>query len=277
MTVSVLNRPSTSGGRPILDKTSGHGGRGCPRLLVSVRNEREARLAIATGVDLIDVKEPQAGPLGMAAPAEIAKIAAACRSRTPVSVAVGEIREQQAVTALPRSVWLIKAGPAGCPSAEDYFRRCEDLLPPGVPYAAVAYADWQSAAAPQPTQLAAAAIDRGIDWLLLDTFGKDGRSLLDFIDDVSIARLAARLHSGGVRLAIAGSLRAGDVKRLARCGADVVAFRTAACRAGRASTLSLGRLRLLRSLVGPRASVPGDRTATGRALGTAPASEPVGR
>lgn len=38
-------------------------------LLVSVRDAREARLALAGGVDLIDIKEPSRGALGGADPA----------------------------------------------------------------------------------------------------------------------------------------------------------------------------------------------------------------
>ena len=36
------------------------------RLLVSVRNASEARAAINGGADVIDIKEPDHGPLGMA-------------------------------------------------------------------------------------------------------------------------------------------------------------------------------------------------------------------
>ena len=47
------------------------------KLLVSVRDAAEARLAVEAGVDLIDVKEPSAGPLGAAAAETLAEIAAA--------------------------------------------------------------------------------------------------------------------------------------------------------------------------------------------------------
>lgn len=234
-------------------------------------------MAIAAGVDVVDVKEPHAGPLGMAPSAEIAKIAAACRNRTPLSVAVGEIRRLQAVEELPRSVWLLKAGPAGCGSADEYFRRCAAILPSTIPHAAVAYADWQSAAAPQPLNIATAAIDRGARWLLLDTFRKDGRSLLDYVDVAFLARLATLLHASSVRLAIAGSLRAGDIRRIASCGADVVAFRSAACQAGRTSTLSTDKLQLLRSLVRRRAAGAGDREGRHPTQQCSVAAEPRGR
>ena len=43
-----------------------------PKLLLSVRNALEANLALEAGVDLIDIKEPSAGPLGAASAAVIA-------------------------------------------------------------------------------------------------------------------------------------------------------------------------------------------------------------
>ena len=45
------------------------------RLLVSVRNVEEAQIAIAEGVDLIDVKEPSRGALGAADPVTLKAIA----------------------------------------------------------------------------------------------------------------------------------------------------------------------------------------------------------
>ena len=44
------------------------------RLLVSVRSADEAEAAIAGGADVIDVKEPSHGPLGMSEPDQYSKI-----------------------------------------------------------------------------------------------------------------------------------------------------------------------------------------------------------
>ena len=64
-----------------------------PGLLVSVRNANEARTALSAGADVIDVKEPNRGPLGAADIGEIAAIVEAVQSRVPVTAAMGELWE----------------------------------------------------------------------------------------------------------------------------------------------------------------------------------------
>jgi (5-formylfuran-3-yl)methyl phosphate synthase len=64
-----------------------------PQLLVSVRNGDEARLALAGGCDILDVKEPSRGSLGMADAAQIEDVLHAARggpTAVPVSIALGD-------------------------------------------------------------------------------------------------------------------------------------------------------------------------------------------
>ena len=62
-----------------------------PRLLVSVRNADEARAAIAGGCDILDVKEPNHGSLGLASLSDIESInREATKQAVPCSVALGE-------------------------------------------------------------------------------------------------------------------------------------------------------------------------------------------
>lgn len=67
----------------------GTGGRAL--LLVSVRSAAEARAAVAGGADIIDVKDPSQGPLGMAATATMHDVARVVAARRPVSLALGEL------------------------------------------------------------------------------------------------------------------------------------------------------------------------------------------
>ena len=62
-----------------------------PKLLLSVRSAHEANLALETGVDLIDIKEPSAGALGAASPQVIEEIVRLVNRRVPTSVACGEL------------------------------------------------------------------------------------------------------------------------------------------------------------------------------------------
>ena len=63
------------------------------RLLVSVRDASEALAALAGGADIIDVKEPTRGSLGMADGDAVAGVVEAVGERVPVSAALGELCE----------------------------------------------------------------------------------------------------------------------------------------------------------------------------------------
>ena len=60
------------------------------QLLVSVRDEAEAVVALESGADIIDVKEPDAGPLGFAGIETVTRVKNAVGNRVPVSAALGE-------------------------------------------------------------------------------------------------------------------------------------------------------------------------------------------
>ena len=60
------------------------------QLLISVRSAAEAKLAVQAGADLIDVKEPNRGSLGMAHHETVSAVCDAVGSEVPVSAALGE-------------------------------------------------------------------------------------------------------------------------------------------------------------------------------------------
>ena len=67
-----------------------------PRLLVSVRNVKEAKSALAGGVDIIDIKEPLNGSLGKASNQQIISIAKLVHDDHPqilLSAALGELAD----------------------------------------------------------------------------------------------------------------------------------------------------------------------------------------
>ena len=89
-----------------------------PWLLVSVRDVREAEAAMAGGCDILDLKEPKNGPLGMVPVAIMSKIVDAVRKRSqtiPISVALGELSDWgdlKKVPKLPAGVTYLKVGTA---------------------------------------------------------------------------------------------------------------------------------------------------------------------
>src|SRR5688572_22177610 len=94
--------------------------RSSPGLLVSVRSAEEAVAALAGGADVIDVKEPNRGPLGAADPQTIAEIVRVVRGRVPVTAAAGELLDAgergatRPVESLLSGVSLFKIGLRGC-------------------------------------------------------------------------------------------------------------------------------------------------------------------
>ena len=216
-------------------------------LLVSVRSAVEAETALAGGAALIDVKEPARGALGRADDAVIAEVVRAVAGRAPVSAALGELPQAVAsgdrattVGALPARLGrlsFVKCGLAGC-AAEDppsWPAHMEALaeavlkVNPLCKVAIVAYADWRRARAPRPDEVGT-FVSRRPGWgLLLDTWGKDGLTLLDWMSRVEIDRLCRTCRDAGVSTALAGSLSRSLIRTLKPTAPDWFAVRGAAC------------------------------------------------
>lgn len=244
---------------------------GRPALLVSVRNAAEARQAVVGGCDVLDVKEPARGPLGLADATEIeaiVRVRDTVDPRVPVSVALGEACEWSATSAASgcfrqtaalglsnaegthsaravaaisaARVAAVKLGTSAIESSgvlqellTAVRRQIElDLGRMAAPlWIAVAYADWQAAAGPEPAAVLNFAATHG--WgLLIDTFSKTSGSLLERLPVSDLQDLRAEARARGVSFALAGRLSAEAAPVLRRLAPDVVGIRSAACRGG---------------------------------------------
>src|SRR5437763_12115741 len=76
------------------------------QLLVSVRSAEEARMALAGGADIIDVKEPLRGSLGMANAEIIQAVVNEIAGRAPVSAALGELVDFQSIPSVTGVSWF---------------------------------------------------------------------------------------------------------------------------------------------------------------------------
>src|SRR5438034_3325430 len=144
-------------------------------LLVSVRSAAEVDAALEGGADLIDVKEPTKGPLGMAEAEVVAAVVAAVRGKVPVSAAMGEWSPNAITEAhwhLELKLDYVKWGLAGYPPSPGWG---EDLLdtrrqpPARIEMVAVAYADWERAKSVPPAELVKFAKRYRFKAFLLDT------------------------------------------------------------------------------------------------------------
>lgn len=233
-------------------------------LLASVRDAREARLALAGGADLIDLKEPAAGALGAVLPEVVREVVALvalvapARGTSPVRVSatIGDLplqpaRVEPAVRAVAAcGVDFVKIGffagdAAACLRALAPLAHETGLI-------AVLFADRAPDFALLP-HLGRA----GFRGAMLDTADKRG-SLRAHLADRDLARFVAATHALGMLAGLAGSLRVEDVRPLAALAPDYLGFRGALCGAGgRSAGLDAAALAGVRAALGVRAAACG--------------------
>jgi uncharacterized protein (UPF0264 family) len=211
------------------------------RLLVSVRDADEALDALAGGTDLIDIKEPNVGSLGAAAPEMIRQIIQAVAGRCPVSVALGELVDiseedfSYCVGATYAKVGL--AGTQQDPLWPARWKEVIERLPKGVHPVAVLYADYATAAAPAPDLLLAHARSLDCAAVLIDTFDKSLGRLTQQWTIRELEELAARVRQMNMLFVVAGSLAATDLPMIEPLAADYIAVRSAVCESQRTGRL----------------------------------------
>ena len=167
------------------------------KLLVSVRDAIDASAALAGGADIIDAKEPASGALGAVDLATFQHIVAAVANARPVTAALGDAVDEQAIAhtadAYARAgARLVKIGFAGITSRT----RVASLVAAARDGAAgtragviaTAYADADRVASLTPFAMIDAAALAGATGILLDTVDKQGPGLRGLMS-------SERLHS----------------------------------------------------------------------------------
>lgn len=242
-----------------------------PQLLVSVRDPEEARVAIRSGVQILDIKEPTAGSLGMAPLATISGILDVARhwpSPPAVSAALGEVLEwpSQRTIELPAGLTFLKLGLAGLGTVPDWQCRwlaVRDQINRQFPFqehrpewVAVAYVDHLTANAPPPSEVVTAARLTGCQGVLFDTWSKSSGTLLDGMSGRDLRSQIARIRSLGMFAAAAGRLTPSALPAVVEAGADIVAVRSAACVCGdRSGRIDPAAIRNLQAILGYRPPV----------------------
>ncbi|MCE3016211.1 MAG: (5-formylfuran-3-yl)methyl phosphate synthase [Pirellula sp.] len=210
-------------------------------LLVSVQNESELQVALRAGVRWIDVKDPSRGALGRPE-IDVAKgirraMMAENVTEIHFSIALGELNETP-LDELIRYVGsfvdgtVFKVALSNCCHRTDW-RELVTALSKGIGTSKrlilVHYADSSQAVAPSWREVLQTAVEIGSEYLLIDTWGKNGRSLLDFYTAEALQSMTTDANSAGLSVAIAGSIPMVELRKLARVGADWVGVRGAVC------------------------------------------------
>lgn len=222
-----------------------------PRLLVSVRSADEVEAAVRGGCDILDVKEPRHGPLGMADSRvlhDIARRLEELATHIPLSAALGEARDwtrENPAAELPESVSIVKAGCAGLTALElkTQLAMVRDRLAlhrltprhhsRSLQWVAVAYADWQAARAPTPESILEIARQLEFSGLLIDTFSKGSLGLFDCLPFERLQAIRQAAARSNLWLALAGRLDLASVEPLRLLAPQIIGIRSAACENGR--------------------------------------------
>lgn len=231
-----------------------------PRLLVSVRDAADARAALQGGADIIDVKEPSRGPLGMAEAhviAEVVRTVTALNPAASLSAALGETQDWIGCPDVPvvlPELDYVKLGLSGLAGDSDWERvwtsvraRFEQQAGRPLNWIAVAYADHGRAGSPPVREVIRGAARTGCRGVLIDTWCKDRPGLTACAACAEIRNWVQDAHGCGLLIALAGRLRGEDLSVLSLQCADILGVRSAACVAGdRRSPISPGRVAELR-------------------------------
>ena len=225
-------------------------------LLVSVRSAIEAQSALAGGVDIVDIKEPRRGALGPADPNIWHEVLQMVDGRVPASAALGELMNDS-TTALAAQTSGFKFAKVGLSNWHDGARmkwfKTLQAIPESVCLVPVVYADatavgWQSL--PNAMRVAVSLANNAKSSLILiDTFQKQGRSLLDLVSLSQLQKMIRKAAASKIRVALAGSLNERTIKELLPLKPAYIGVRGAACAGGRDGSIDLARVKSLAELV----------------------------
>jgi uncharacterized protein (UPF0264 family) len=206
------------------------------RLLVSVRNAQEASDAWTGGAEIIDIKEPVRGPLGLADPVTLKEIRATLPAQVPLSAALGELHELDVVPSLAGLRWAkIGLMHQQHKDWEPSWKRFAEQIGP-VRLLGVCYADHGRVQAPDFTAVlrcvaACQSLSPEPAGILVDTAVKDGQGLLQWMSIAELRGCAQQCRNDGLFLALAGALQREDIVTLKEViQPDIIAVRGAACR-----------------------------------------------
>ena len=213
-------------------------------LLVSPCSIEEASRSLAA--DIIDVKRPPEGSLGANFPWVIRTVKS--MTEKPVSAAIGDFDYKPGGAAL-------SAYGAACAGA-DYIKiglmfsgsgRAREVIGAVVravkeefPRKAVviaAYADHARLGTISPFEAAPLAAECGADVAMIDTGLKDGRSILDYMDEGALTEFTEKNRGSGLLTALAGSLRFEDIATVKRINPDIIGVRGMVCGGDRSATI----------------------------------------
>jgi len=221
------------------------------KLLISIKHPSEFESAMHGGADIVDVKEPSRGSLGLPDYNVLKEVVERAKKlnmfEIEVSCASGDIKkfepylEYIAYTAGSLGVNYFKVGIAArsLNEARVIGSRLSDILKSfNTKLVLVGYADYERAESIEPLRVldVARSVEAGV--AMIDTYVKDGKTTFDFLTRSYLEKFVKDAHKSGLMAAIAGSLRKHHVFDAVKLEFDVIGFRGAVCAGGRGAAIS---------------------------------------
>jgi (5-formylfuran-3-yl)methyl phosphate synthase len=212
------------------------------KVLISPVNTQEAVIAYKCGTPIIDIKNINEGSLGASFPWIIHEVISSIGDDKVIfSATLGDLPHKPGTAALAAlgavvsGVKYVKAGLHGSKTVEEgvslmsgVVRSCKEF-DPKVTVVTAGYADYRRIDGLSPSQLVEIARRSESDMVMLDTFIKDGKNLMDALSKQEITAFVQDAQKYGLKVALAGSVRAEHMPFLASTGVDVVGVRGAVC------------------------------------------------
>jgi dihydroneopterin aldolase len=217
-------------------------------MLASVRSIAEARIVLAAGADLIDLKDPSTGALGALNEATVRRVVKFVNGRRPVSATVGDMPcearllrraiEQKAGCGID----FVKVGIFAPDVGYDALRVLERRSTAGDRIVLVFFAEfWRGAADFRMLRGA------GVVGVMLDTADKRAGPLTRRMETRQLEAFVETARGTGLLTGLAGSLTGTDARLLTPLQPDYLGFRGALCvhgrRGGRIDPRAVSRLR----------------------------------
>lgn len=208
------------------------------KLLVSPSNLQEAKAAIKGGADIIDVKNPKEGSLGANFPWAIKEIKGILPSGVELSAALGDLNFKPGTASLAAygtaslGVDYVKAGflVAGKKEAQELATKISNAVRNfNTKVVLAGYADYREIGSISPLLLPEVASNAGAHVVMIDTARKEGSSLLDYFNVRELEKFIHLAHGHDLKVALAGSLKMGDMELLKNTDVDIVGVRSLVC------------------------------------------------
>lgn len=212
------------------------------QVLISPESIDEAVSIMGCKMDIIDVKNTAEGSLGAQFPWNTKKVVELAKSHgLIVSATLGDLPYKPGTASLAAygcantGAGYIKAGLHGAKTYQEAFemmegvRKAVRMVSETATVVAAGYADWRRFGGLSTDDLVKAARDAKCDLVMVDTAIKDGKNLFDNMTVDEIKDFVRKGHEAGMRVALAGSVKAHHTDVLFECGCDVVGVRGAVC------------------------------------------------